>query len=94
MTRTSRVASPAPGRFRAKVGQQPSLLRLPLQPPLRLSCRSPLSYPSPLDLVSSGTYSAYIYDTTASGGQDLGDWFADGNDVDPLDKRFDISINL
>ena len=40
-----------------------------------------LSYPSPLDLVSSGTYSAYIYDTTASGGQDLGDWFADGNDA-------------
>jgi peptide/nickel transport system substrate-binding protein len=39
-----------------------------------------LSYPSPLDLVSSGTYSAYIYDTTASGGPDLGDWFADGND--------------
>ena len=40
-----------------------------------------LSYRSPLDLVSSGTYSAYIYDTTASGGQDLGDWFADGNDA-------------
>jgi peptide/nickel transport system substrate-binding protein len=40
-----------------------------------------LSYPSPLDLVSSGTYSAYIYDTTASGGQDLGKWFADGNDA-------------
>ena len=40
-----------------------------------------LSYPSPLDLVSSGTYSAYIYDTTASSGQDLGDWFADGNDA-------------
>jgi peptide/nickel transport system substrate-binding protein len=39
-----------------------------------------LSYPSPLDLVSSGTYSAYIYDTTASGGQDLADWFAEGND--------------
>jgi peptide/nickel transport system substrate-binding protein len=39
-----------------------------------------LSYPSPLDLVSSGTYSAYIYDTEASGGQDLGEWFAEGND--------------
>jgi peptide/nickel transport system substrate-binding protein len=39
-----------------------------------------LSYPSPLDLVSSGTYSAYIYDTSASGGQDLAKWFAEGND--------------
>jgi peptide/nickel transport system substrate-binding protein len=39
-----------------------------------------LSYPSPLDLVSSGTYSAYIYDTETSGGQDLGEWFAEGND--------------
>jgi peptide/nickel transport system substrate-binding protein len=40
-----------------------------------------LSYPSPLDLVSSGTYSAYIYDTEASGSQDLGEWFAEGNDA-------------
>lgn len=40
-----------------------------------------LSYPSPLDLVSSGTYSAYIYDTEAAGSQDLAEWFAEGNDA-------------
>src|ERR671919_420074 len=40
-----------------------------------------LSYPSPLDLVAAGTYSAFIYDTEATGGQDLADWFADGNDA-------------
>jgi peptide/nickel transport system substrate-binding protein len=40
-----------------------------------------LSYPSPLDLVASGTYSAYIYDTEAAGGQDLAEWFAEGNDA-------------
>jgi peptide/nickel transport system substrate-binding protein len=40
-----------------------------------------LSYPSPLDLVSSGTYASFIYDTKAAGGQDLGDWFAEGNDA-------------
>jgi peptide/nickel transport system substrate-binding protein len=38
-----------------------------------------LSYPSPLDLVTSGTYSAYIYDTEAAGDQDLAEWFAEGN---------------
>ena len=40
-----------------------------------------LSYPSPLDLVAAGTYSAFIYDTEAAGGQDLADWFAEGNDA-------------
>ena len=40
-----------------------------------------LAYPSPLDLVASGTYSAYIYDTEAAGGADLGEWFAEGNDA-------------
>lgn len=40
-----------------------------------------LSYPSPLDLISAGTYSAYIYDTEAAGGQDLAEWFAEGNDA-------------
>jgi peptide/nickel transport system substrate-binding protein len=40
-----------------------------------------LSYASPLDLVSSGTYSAYIYDTQAAGGGDLAEWFAEGNDA-------------
>ena len=33
----------------------------------RRSCSS-CKYPSPLDLVASGTYSAYIYDTKAAGG--------------------------
>jgi peptide/nickel transport system substrate-binding protein len=40
-----------------------------------------LSFPSPIDLVSSGTYAAYIYDTEAAGGADLGEWFAEGNDA-------------
>ncbi len=40
-----------------------------------------LSYPSPLDLVAAGTYSAFIYDTEAAGGQDLAEWFAEGNDA-------------
>ena len=40
-----------------------------------------LAYPSPLDLVASGTYSAFIYDTEAAGGADLGEWFAEGNDA-------------
>jgi peptide/nickel transport system substrate-binding protein len=40
-----------------------------------------LSYPSPLDLVASGTYAAYIYDTDAAGAADLAQWFAEGNDA-------------
>ena len=40
-----------------------------------------LSYPSPLDLVASGTYSAYIYDTEAARDQDLAEWSAEGNDA-------------
>ncbi len=40
-----------------------------------------LSYPAPLDLIASGTYSAYIYDTEAAGEEDLGEWFAEGNDA-------------
>jgi peptide/nickel transport system substrate-binding protein len=40
-----------------------------------------LSYPSPLDVVTSATYSAYIYDTEAAGDQDLAEWFAEGNDA-------------
>jgi peptide/nickel transport system substrate-binding protein len=40
-----------------------------------------LSYPSPLDLVASGTYSAYIYDTEAAGDEDLAEWFGEGNDA-------------
>jgi peptide/nickel transport system substrate-binding protein len=40
-----------------------------------------LSYASPLDLVASGDYSAYIYDTKAAGGGDLAKWFAEGKDA-------------
>lgn len=40
-----------------------------------------LSYASPIDLVASGDYGAYIYDTKAASGRDLAKWFADGNDA-------------
>lgn len=40
-----------------------------------------LSYPSPIDLVASGDYSSYIFDTQAAGDQDLGKWFAEGHDA-------------
>lgn len=40
-----------------------------------------LSYPSPIDLVASGTYAAFIYDTEAAGGQDMHEWFQEGNDA-------------
>jgi peptide/nickel transport system substrate-binding protein len=40
-----------------------------------------LSYPAPLDLIASGTYSAYIYDVEAAGDADLAEWFAEGNDA-------------
>ncbi|HEY0187852.1 MAG TPA: ABC transporter substrate-binding protein [Cellulomonas sp.] len=40
-----------------------------------------LSYAAPIDLIASSAYAAYIYDTEASGDEDLGDWFAEGNDA-------------
>ena len=40
-----------------------------------------LSYPSPMDLVSSATYAGFVYDVQASGSQDLAEWFAEGNDA-------------
>jgi peptide/nickel transport system substrate-binding protein len=40
-----------------------------------------LSYASPLDLVASGTYSAFIYDVEAAGDADLNEWFQEGNDA-------------
>jgi peptide/nickel transport system substrate-binding protein len=40
-----------------------------------------LSYASPIDLVASGTYAAYVYDTEAAGDQDLNEWFQEGNEA-------------
>lgn len=40
-----------------------------------------LSYPSPIDLVASGTYAAYVYDTEAAGDLDLNAWFQEGNEA-------------
>ena len=40
-----------------------------------------LKYPAPLDLIASADYAAYIYDTAASGSEDLGKWFAAGHDA-------------
>lgn len=40
-----------------------------------------LKYPAPLDIISSSAYAAYIYDTKASGSQDLKKWFAAAHDA-------------
>jgi peptide/nickel transport system substrate-binding protein len=40
-----------------------------------------LFYPSPIDLVASGTYAAYVYDTEAAGDLDLNAWFQEGNEA-------------
>ncbi len=40
-----------------------------------------LSYPAPLDLISSSTYGAYIYDTKAGGSEDLKTFVATGKDA-------------
>ena len=40
-----------------------------------------LSYPAPLDLISSSAYAAYIYDTKAAGSQDLTAWFGQARDA-------------
>jgi peptide/nickel transport system substrate-binding protein len=40
-----------------------------------------LKYPNPLDLVASADYAAYIFDTKASGSQDLAKWFESGNEA-------------
>jgi peptide/nickel transport system substrate-binding protein len=40
-----------------------------------------LKYPAPLDLQASADYAAYIYDTKAAGGQDLGKWFESGHEA-------------
>jgi peptide/nickel transport system substrate-binding protein len=40
-----------------------------------------LKYPTPLDLVASSGYAAYVYDTEAASGGELKDWFAEGKDA-------------
>ena len=40
-----------------------------------------LKYAAPLDIISSSAYAAYIYDTKASGSQDLVKWFGAAHDA-------------
>jgi peptide/nickel transport system substrate-binding protein len=40
-----------------------------------------LKYPVPLDLVTSASYAAYIYDTQAAGAGDLKEWLGGGRDA-------------
>ena len=40
-----------------------------------------LKYPAPIDLIASADYAAYIYDTKASGSEDLGKWFEQGHEA-------------
>jgi peptide/nickel transport system substrate-binding protein len=40
-----------------------------------------VSQPTPIDVIASGAYSAYIYDTTAAGSADLGKWFQEGKEA-------------
>jgi peptide/nickel transport system substrate-binding protein len=40
-----------------------------------------LRYPAPVDLIASADYAAYIYDTKASGSEDLGKWFEQGHEA-------------
>jgi peptide/nickel transport system substrate-binding protein len=40
-----------------------------------------LKYSAPLDLIASADYAAYIYDTKASGTENLAKWFASGHDA-------------
>src|SRR5215210_248736 len=60
-----------------------------------------LKYSSPLDLIASADYAAYIYDTEAAGDQDLAKWFADGNEagtgpymLDSWDQGADVELRL
>jgi peptide/nickel transport system substrate-binding protein len=60
-----------------------------------------LSYPAPLDLIASADYAAYIFDTKASGSEDLGKWFEQGNEagtgpymLDSWDKGAEIELRL
>jgi peptide/nickel transport system substrate-binding protein len=40
-----------------------------------------LSYPAPIDLIASATYSSYVYDVHAAGSGDLTTWFNSGKDA-------------
>jgi peptide/nickel transport system substrate-binding protein len=40
-----------------------------------------LKYPAPVDLIASADYAAYVFDTKASGGEDLAKWFEAGNEA-------------
>ncbi|WP_206056526.1 ABC transporter substrate-binding protein [Nocardioides sp. GY 10113] len=40
-----------------------------------------LDYATPLDLVASSAYAAYIYDVEAAGDRDLAEWLDEGNDA-------------
>jgi peptide/nickel transport system substrate-binding protein len=60
-----------------------------------------LKYPTPLDLISSSGYAAFIFDTKAAGTASLSKWFAAGNDagtgpytVDRWDKGQEIELRL
>jgi len=60
-----------------------------------------LKYSAPIDLIASADYAAYIFDTSASGSEDLGKWFAKGNDagtgpytVDTWKKGQEVELRL
>jgi peptide/nickel transport system substrate-binding protein len=60
-----------------------------------------LKYPAPIDLIASADYAAYIYDTKASGTQDLGKWFEQGHEagtgpyqLDEWNKGQEIELRL
>ncbi len=40
-----------------------------------------LKYPSPIDLIASAGYAAYVYDTEVEGVTDLNAWFEEGNET-------------
>jgi peptide/nickel transport system substrate-binding protein len=60
-----------------------------------------LKYPTPLDLVASSSYAAYVYDTQAAGSGDLKAWFAAGRDagsgpytIDTWQKGKELELRL
>jgi peptide/nickel transport system substrate-binding protein len=60
-----------------------------------------LKYPAPLDLIASADYAAYIYDTKASGSEDLGKWFESGHEagtgpymLDSWNKGQEVELRL
>jgi peptide/nickel transport system substrate-binding protein len=60
-----------------------------------------LKYPSPMDLIASADYAAYIYDTKAAGGKDLAKWFEQGHEagtgpyqLDAWNKGQEVELRL